>query len=331
MSEPASVPAVRIRESGGPDVLYLDSVRLAAPGPGEVRVRVATSGVNRADLLQRRGAYPPPRGFPPDVPGLEYAGVVEAVGPGCHLRRPGDRVMGILGGGGYAAALNVEERETVRVPDGLSIQEAGAIPEVFITAWDALFLQAGLSAGETLLIHAVGSGVGTAALQLAVSAGVRTLGTSRTPRKVERARALGLDVGIHAEGDWPRAVHEATAGGGVDVVLDLVGGSYAEGNLAVLASGARWVVVGVPGGRKAEIDLRALMGRRARIQGTVLRARPPEEKATLAREFERVVVPRFETGALRPVVDAILPAARAPDAHRRLEVGDTFGKVLLSW
>lgn len=336
MAEPAAggaardVPCIRIREPGEPEVLVPDTLELSAPGRGEVRVEVAASGVNRADLLQRRGAYPPPPGFPEDVPGLEYAGIVVEVGPGCRLRTSGDRVMGILGGGGYAREVVVPERETVRVPRGLELEEAGGIPEVFLTAWDALFLQADLRPGETVLIHAVGSGVGTAALQLARSAGARTVGTSRSPEKVRRAEALGLDHGIVADEEWPEAVRRV-AGSGVDVILDLVGAAYLAGNLRVLGEGARWIVVGVPGGAEAPLDLRRLMARRALIRGTVLRPRPGEEKAHLAREFERLVVPAFERGELRPVVDAVLAAGEAPEAHRRLEANETFGKVLLRW
>lgn len=334
-----SVPCIRVREPGGADVLTPSTLTLPPPPFGHVRVGVATSGVNRADLLQRRGRYPVPEGMPADIPGLEFAGIVEVVGEGCFLRRPGDRVMGILGGGGYAAAVNVPERETVAVPDGVDTATAGAIPEVFVTAWDALENQAGLRAGETLLVHAVGSGVGTAAVQLAVGAGARVIGTSRTRSKVEGAEALGLHHGVEAPTDdpvgWVDEVREITGGRGVDVILDLVGAAYLRGNLEVLAPRARWVVVGVPGGAVGEMDLRRLMSRWARVMGTVLRARPPEEKATLARAFETRVVPRFEAAGgpvvLRPVVDTVLPWREVAEAHRRLEVNETFGKVLLRW
>lgn len=331
MTSSHATRVVRIARPGGPEVLELAEASLPAPGPGQLRVRVTTSGVNRADLLQRRGAYPPPRGFPEDIPGLEYAGVVEEVGEGCSVRQPGDRVMGIVSGGGYAAALNVRERETIRAPEGVSLEFAGGIPEVFITAWDALFRQAGLASGENLLIHAVGSGVGTAALQLALAAGARPVGTSRRPEKVERARELGLVLGVVAGSEWPTAVMELTREHGADVILDLVGGAYVEGNLEVLAPGARWIVVGVPSGGRAEIDLRRLMTRRARIHGTVLRSRSPEEKVLLARSFQDQLVPLFERGELRPVVDTILPAERVREAHELLERNDTFGKVLLRW
>ena len=230
--------------------------------------------------------YPAPSGTTQDIPGLEYSGVVESVGPGVTLWNEGDTVMGIVGGGGYAEYVTAQERTVVKVPAGVALEDAGAIPEVFMTAFDALFRQMHLSEGETVLIHAVGSGVGTAAVQLTESAGVRAIGTSRTQEKVERAIELGLDVGILGDEGWPDRVLEASGGEGVDVILDLVGGAYLEGNLKVMAQGARQIVVGVPSGPKSEIDLRLLMGKRALIKGTVLRARPLEEKISLAREFE---------------------------------------------
>ncbi len=326
-----TIRVVRIREPGDPSVLSIAEDSLGPPAPGQVQVRVTVSGVNRADLLQRRGLYPAPEGFPDHVPGLEYAGVVEAVGPGCSVRKPGDRVMGIVAGGGCSELLNVRERETIRAPQGIPLEQAGAIPEVFMTAWDALFRQAKLSAGETVLVHAVGSGVGSAALQLALAIGARPIGTSRSAEKIERARELGLVLGVVASPGWHRAVVEFTAGQGADVVLDLVGASYLEGNLASLAEGARWIVVGVPGGTRGEIDLRRLMDRRASLRGTVLRSRSPEEKVLLARAFQDQVVPLFERGEIRPVVDAILPVEKVIEAHRRLEENRTFGKLLLRW
>jgi NADPH:quinone reductase len=331
MAPSLNVRVIRIRTPGGPEVLEASEVSLPPPGPGQLRVRVRASGVNRADLLQRQGGYPPPRGFPEDIPGLEYAGVVEEVGPGCSVRRPGDRVMGIVSGGGYAEAINVRERETIRAPEGIPLEQVAAIPEVFITAWDALFRQAHVVAGETVLIHAVGSGVGTAALQLARTVGARPVGTSRTPEKVERARDLGLVLGLIAGATWPDAVLELTQGHGADVILDMVGGAYMEGNLKVLANGTRWIVVGVPSGSRGQMDLRRLMTCRAQIHGTILRSRSPEEKVLLARTFQDHVVPLFERGELQPVVDTILPAAEAARAHVRLQANETFGKLLLRW
>ncbi|CAN5630230.1 NAD(P)H-quinone oxidoreductase [soil metagenome] len=341
--DPTSIRAIRIREPGAPDVLELTRIELPPLLPHEVRIRVHASGLNRADLLERRGGYAPPPGAPPRIPGLEYAGVVDAVGSACTLREVGDPIMGIVGGGGYAESIHVPERETIRAPAGLDFVEAAAIPEAFLTAWDAAFRQGGLAPGETLLVHAVGSGVGTAAVQLARWAGARVIGTSRTAGKLEQARDLGLEHTVltaaesaagsaAGSGDWAAEVRAATPGGrGVDVVLDLVGGGYAPETLETLADGARWIVVGIPSGREASLDLRSLMTRRASIRGTMLRSRPSEEKAELARAFEDTVLNGFEDGPLRPVIDRIFPAAGVVEAHRHMESNRNFGKILLNW
>jgi putative PIG3 family NAD(P)H quinone oxidoreductase len=323
--------AVVVSGPGGPDVLELRDVPRPVPGAEELLVRVQASGVNRADLLQRTGRYPAPPGWPADIPGLEFAGVVEGVGPACRSFAAGDRVMGIVGGGGYAEYLTLHERCAVRVPEGLAPEPAGAVPEVFMTAYDAVSLQMGLMAGETLLVHAVGSGVGTAAIQLARAAGARVIGTSRTPEKLERAAALGLDVGVLVEDGWPQRVRDATGGRGVDVILDLVGAPHFAGNVEALAVRGRWVVVGVTGGSSAEVDLRLLMGKRASLTGTVLRARPLEERIVLARAFEDRIVPLFERGILEPVVDRVYASGHAAEAHRRMEENLNFGKLVLAW
>ncbi len=326
-----SMRAVVITEIGGPEVLRVQDVERPEAGPKEVLVRVKSSGVNRADLLQRAGKYPAPPGSPQEIPGLEYSGTVEVVGPEVTLWKKGDQAMGIVGGGGYAEFVVVHERTAVRVPAGVGTEDAGAIPEVFMTAFDALFRQMNLSEGETVLIHAVGSGVGTAAVQLAQSAGVRAIGTSRTKGKVERALALGLDVGILADESWPDRVLEASGGEGVDLILDLVGAAYLEGNLRVLAEAGRQIVVGVPSGPKAQIDLRLLMGKRALIKGTVLRARPLEEKISLAREFEHRICPLFAARKVVPIVDSTFGPEKAPQAHQVMEENRNFGKLLLLW
>ena len=327
----ATMRAVFIREPGGPEVLEVREVAAPQAGPGEIRVRVATSGVNRADLLQRRGGHPAPPGWPSDIPGMEFSGVVEAVGPAAKRWRAGDPVMGILGGGGYAELVVTHEDAVVAVPEGLSVEQAGAIPEVFMTAFDAVILQEHLQPGETLLIHAVGSGVGTAGLQLGNAFGARVIGTSRTADKLRQAEGLGLRHPVSGDGDWPERVLEITGGRGADVILDLVGGPYLAGNQRVLAPGGRLIVVGVTGGPKAEVDLRALMTRRASVRGTVLRVRPLEEKIALTRAFQDQLLGRFASGELRPVVQEIVPAGEAPRAHRLLEENATFGKVLLGW
>lgn len=323
--------AIVMREPGDADVLEMQEVERPAPGDGDLLVRVASSGVNRADLLQREGRYPAPAGYSEQVLGLEYAGTVEAVGHGVDRFAVGDAVMGITGGGGYAEFVVESASTAVAAPSNLDLVQVGAVPEVFMTAFDAAFVQEGLLKDETLLVHAVGSGVGTAALQLGARAGVTVIGTSRTPAKLERAAELGLTHGLVVEPGWPELIMKLTGGRGVDVILDLVGGPYLAGNQRVLAQRGRHIVVGVPGGLKAEIDLRALMGRRGSIRGTVLRARPVEEKAALARAFETQVLPGFDDGALQPVIDTVFPAAKASNAHRYMESNRNFGKILLEW
>lgn len=322
--------AVRIREFGGPEVLELFEFTPRPPGFGEILVRVEAAGLNRADLLQRRGLYPAPPGSPADIPGLEYAGVVEEAGEGAGWK-VGDRVMGIVGGGAMATHLTVSGREAIPIPSGMGATDAAAIPEVFLTAFDALFLQGGLCLGERLLVHAVGSGVGTAALQLAREAGAFTLGTSRTREKLDRCRAMGLDVAILTDGRFAEEVRAGTGGKGADVVLDLVGASYLEENLAALAPRGRLVCVGLLGGAKGNFPLGVLLQKRATVVGTVLRSRPPEEKAQLAQRFTREILPLFEDGRLKPVVEAVFSFEQVAEAHRLLETNRTFGKVILSW
>lgn len=326
-----SMPAVVAHTWGGPEVLQIREVPRPKPGRQEILVRVRASGVNRADLLQRRGSYPAPPGEPQDILGLEFSGTVEEVGEEVSLWRVGDEVMGIVGGGAYARYLAVHERAAIRVPAGVPLEQAGAIPEAFVTAYDALFRQAALKEGETVLIHAVGSGVGTAALQLVRDAGGRSIGTARTRWKLDRALELGLSLGVEGTEGWVERVLYATGGEGVDVIVDLVGGAYLDGNLRAMATGARQVVVGVPSGPRAELDLRLLMTKRALIRGTVLRSRPVEEKLTLAGEFAERVVPLFNLRRIRPVLHAALPAHQAAEAHRLLEENRTFGKVVLLW
>jgi putative PIG3 family NAD(P)H quinone oxidoreductase len=327
------VRAVVLTRAGGPEVLELQERALPEPGPGQIRVRVRASALNRADLLQRRGGYPAPPGAPADVPGLEYAGTVDALGAGTALWREGDRVMGIVGGGGHADYVVVHEREAIGVPDNLSWAEAAAVPEVFLTAFDALFAQLELALGERLLIHAVGSGVGTAALQLAVAAGARVLGTSPTAEKLERARALGLDVAIDsAQEDVAGAVERATGGRGVHAVLDLIGGAGLGANLrALVPSGGRIVVVGSLAGAEAPLELGLLMRKRARLIGTVLRTRPLEEKIALARRFDEQAVPLLASGRVRPVVDRSYRFDEIAEAHGYMESNESFGKIVLTW
>ena len=302
------------------------------PGVGQIRVRVRASALNRADLMQREGNYPVPPGVPADMSGMEYAGEVDAVGPSAILWMVGDRVMGIIGGGAHAEYLCVHEREAIPVPKALSWENAAAIPEVFLTAYDALFTRLALRTGETLLIHAVGSGVGTAALQIARVAGARVVGTARSAGKLERAKELGLDVAIDAsQGDWAAHVEAAIGAERVHALVDLVGGNYLEGNLRVLALRGRIVVVGLTAGATAPLNMAALLIKRLSIVGTTLRARPPEEKIALAREFSERIVPLFDAGQLKPVVDRVFSFDEIRAAHELMKSNATFGKLVLRW
>jgi NADPH:quinone reductase len=322
--------AIVIREPGGPEVLELRDVPAPEPSRGEVRVRVRATAVNRADLLQRLGRYPAPPGAPADIPGMEIAGEVDVVGDGVVELAQGDRVFGIVGGGSYAEYVVAHARTLPPMPAGMGFNDAAAVPEAFVTAWDAMVDQARLTAGETVLVHAVGGGVGLAALQIARAVGARVIGTARTPDKIARAAALGLVEGIAVEGPtFAAEVLARTGGRGVDVVLDLVGGAYVAEGLACLALRGRIVVVGVMGGASAAIDLSLLMRKRAELRGTMLRSRPLEEKILAARALARHIAPLLATGALRPVVDSILPLAQAAEAHRRMQSNALFGKIVL--
>jgi NADPH:quinone reductase-like Zn-dependent oxidoreductase len=263
---------------------------------------------------------------------MEYAGEVDAVGSGATLWKKGDRVMGIVGGAGHAELLSVHEREAMPVPAGMSWENAAAIPEAFLTAYDALFHRLDLQMGETLLIHAVASGVGTAATQIARTVGAKVVGTSRSPEKLERVKALGLDVGVDTSGgDWPTRVEGALGGQKVNAVMDLVGGNYLEGNLRVLALRGRIVIVGLTAGATAPLNMGGMLRKRATIVGTTLRARPLEEKISLAREFSNRIIPLFAAGKLQPVVDRVLAFSEIRAAHDLMESNRTFGKVVLSW
>lgn len=328
----AMMRAIVITKPGGPDVLEEQIRPIPDPGHGQVRIRIRASGLNRADLIQRGGSYPAPSGSPSDIPGLEYSGEVEALGPGTSLWRPGAKVMGVIGGGGHSEYVCVHEREVMAVPAGMSWEVAAAIPETFMTAYDALFMQLDLKIGERLLIHAIGSGVGTAALQLARNAGVTVFGTSRSAIKITRARGLGLEIGIVASSaDWTAGIEKATGRAGVHAILDLVGGKYLEGNLRVLAPRGRMIVVGLTSGSKAEINLGMLIGKRIHLMGTVLRSRPLEEKIALARAFSEHVLPLFAAGKLQPVIDRVYSFHDIKIAHRQLETDSAFGKIVLRW
>lgn len=326
--------AIVITSFGGVEGLEIREVADAAkPTADRVRVRVRAAGLNRADILQRLGRYPAPPGYPPDIPGLEFAGEVESIGEEVSSWKIGDRVFGITGGGGQAEFVTSEENHLARIPDNLSWSEAAAVPEVFMTAHDALFTQCGVMTGERVLIHAAGSGVGTAAIQLVKAAGAFAYGTSRTIEKLERATHLGLTASC-AVGDEPRkfaeVVKEWTNGVGVNVILDLVGSAYLKANLESLSTKGRLVFVGTTSGSKAEIDYSVVMRKRLKIMGTSLRTRSPEEKATATRLFAEQVVPLFATGAIRPVIDKVFAWADVRAAHERIESNESYGKVVLT-
>lgn len=323
--------AIRIREPGGPEVLELGEIEVPSPGPNEVLVEVVAAGLNRADCLQRRGFYPAPPGVPPDVPGLELAGVVEAVGESVEAWKPGDRVMGIVAGGAMSTRVVTAADELMPVPKTMSLEEAAAIPEVFVTAYDAVVLQGGLGEGKSVLIHAVASGVGTAAIQLAQTMGATSIGTSRTAHKLVGCTELGLVHAILVEDGAFASDVKSVAPKGVDVILDTIGAAYLEQNVQVIAKRGRIVVIGLMGGVKGDLHLGQLLAKRASIHGSVLRSRSAEEKAELTRLFTRDVLPQFAAGALRPIVDDTLPMTDVQSAHARMEQNETFGKLVLTW
>lgn len=325
--------AVRIASHGGVEGLEVSEVARPKASADRALVRVRAAALNRADLLQRRGLYPAPPGAVADVPGLEFAGEIVQTGEEARMWSVGQRVFGITAGGAQAEYAVAPESHLAEIPSGMDFTEAAAVPEVFITAHDALFAQARLRMGESVLVHAAGSGVGTAAIQLARAAGASgAYATARTKEKLERAREFGLDEGVRV-GDDPKvfaeAVRDWTKGRGVDVILDLVGASYLSANLEALAQRGRMILVGTLGGASAALDFRAAMRKRLTIKGTVLRARSTEEKARAVRRFASEVVPLFERGALRAVVDSVFPLEEARRAHLRLESNETFGKVIL--
>ncbi len=326
--------AVLFTGKGGPEVVAVKEIPEPSPQRGEVLVRVRAAALNRADLLQRRGLYPPPAGFREDVPGLELAGEVAKVGDGVTAWKPGDRVMAIAAGEAQAEYAIASDRMLLRIPDGISFEDAGAIPEAGITSHDALFTLGGLRPGWPVLVHAVGSGVSTAALQIAKAAGATVIGTSRTREKLERAKALGMDHGIlvgKEEPSFADEVRRLTGKRGVPLVLDFVGAPYAAENVASLATGGRIVVIGTLGGPKGAVNLAALMAARGAIVGTVLRPRPLDEKVAATQAFAREVLPLLAAGRVKPVVDAVLPADRAREGHERMERNESFGKLVLTF
>jgi NADPH2:quinone reductase len=325
--------AVVIAKHGGIEGLEVREVEtLPRPTADRVRVKVHAAALNRADVLQRMGHYPAPAGYPQDIPGLEFAGEVDAVGEEGKMWEQGQRVFGITGGGAQAEYVVVPENHLAEIPTNLDWAEAAAVPEVFITAHDALFTRAELRPGETMLVHAAGSGVGTAAIQLARTAGAKAFGTSRTADKLERAKEYGLR-GAVVIGDDPRVLAEAvegwTAGRGVNVIIDLVGAKYLEASFNALAAKGRLILVGTTAGAQAMLDFSTVMRKRLTIVGTMLRARSNEQKATATRLFAEQVVPLLADGTVKPVVDRVYKLADVREAHQRMESNESFGKIVL--
>ena len=324
--------AVIVREPGGPDVLEWGEAPDPVCGPGEVLIDVAAAAVNRADLLQRQGFYPPPPGAS-DLLGLECSGVVREVGEGVTEWSVGDEVCALLAGGGYAERVAVPAGQVLPKPAGVELVTAAALPEVVCTVWSNVFLLAGLRRGERFLVHGGSSGIGTMAIQLAVRAGAQVFTTAGSRAKLDVCRELGADVLVnYREEDFVERVREATDGAGVDVILDNMGAKYLARNLDALGLGGRLVIIGLQGGTKAEIDLNALMRRRLSVHATTLRSRPPTGrggKAEIVAAVRHDVWPDVERGVIRPIVDRRLPMSRAAEAHRVVEASEHVGKVLL--
>ncbi len=322
--------AVVISEPGDPDVLRWTEVEDPVPGPGEVLVDVAASGVNRADLMQRQGFYPPPQGAPP-YPGLECAGTVAATGPGAAGWKPGDRVCALLAGGGYAERVAVPAAQLLPAPASVSLVEAAAFPETACTVYSNVFLGARLAPGETLLVHGGASGIGTMAIQLAKHAGATVAVTAGSATKLAACRELGADIAInYRDDDFVQRIREATSGRGADVILDIMGAAYLDRNVDALAPDGRIVTIGLQGGRKAELDLGKLMAKRGTVMATTLRARPLEQKAAIVGAVREHVWPLIDAGKVRPVIYRVLPMPQAPEAHRIMAASTHTGKILLS-
>lgn len=323
--------AVVVSEPGGPEVLEVREVPDPQPAPGEVVIDVVATAVNRADLLQRQGNYPPPPGAP-DYLGLECSGRIAALGAGVTGWDVGDEVCALLAGGGYASKVAVPAGQVMRVPAGVALVDAAALPEVTCTVWSMVFgPHAGrLQPGESFLVHGGSSGIGTMAIQLARSQGARVFTTAGTPRKVEFCHTLGADVAMNYRDEvFDERIHNETNGTGVDVILDNMGAAYLGRNVRALAPGGRLIVLGLQGGRKAELDLGALLAKRATVHAAGLRGRPVEQKALVVTETQRAVWPLLETGEVRPVIDRVLDLADVADAHRLVESSEHMGKVLL--
>ncbi|HKZ97044.1 MAG TPA: NAD(P)H-quinone oxidoreductase [Hyphomicrobiaceae bacterium] len=326
---PATMTAIAIDGQGGPELLSAETRPTPSPGAGQLLVKVAAAGVNRPDVLQRMGLYPAPKGHT-DIPGLEVAGEVAAAGPGTARFKPGDLVMALVNGGGYAQYCLAEEPACLPVPDALSIEEAAAVPETFFTVWHNVFERGGLKSGEWFLVHGGTSGIGVAAIQLAKAAGAHVIATAGSVEKCTACSELGADkaVNYRAE-DFVAAVKAATAGRGVDVILDMVGGDYVERNLRSLADDGRLVNIGYQAGSVVRLDMMRVMLKRLTLTGSTLRIRPTEVKAAIARAVETNVLPMLADGRIKVVLDRTYPLSEAAEAHRRMETSAHIGKIVL--
>jgi len=321
--------AVVITMPGGPEVLQWIQVDDPVPGPGEALVDVAAAGVNRADLMQRQGFYPPPPGAPP-YPGLECSGTISAVGPGVTGWQPGDAVCALLAGGGYAEKVAVPVGQLLPAPASISLTHAGGLPETVCTVYSNVFLGARLRAGETILIHGGASGIGTTAIQLAKDFGATVAVTCGTEDKLKVCRELGADITInHRDEDFVQKIKDATSGRGADVILDIIGAKYLDRNIDALAPDGRIACIGMQGGARAELDMGKLMVKRATLSCTTLRARPPDQKAAIVAAVREHVWPLAEAGQIRPVVYRELPFAEAAEAHRIMAESANIGKLIL--
>jgi putative PIG3 family NAD(P)H quinone oxidoreductase len=322
--------AIVITSPGGPDVLQLADVPDPVPGPDEVLIDVAAAGVNRADLLQRQGFYPPPPGAP-EYPGLECSGRVAEVGAQVTGWAPGDEVCALLAGGGYAELVVAPAGQLLPVPDGVTLADAAGLPEVACTVYANVFQRAALAPGELLLVHGGASGIGTMAIQLGRAHGARVACTAGSPAKLDRCRELGADLAIsYPDEDFVEAIGEFTGGSGADVILDIIGAAYLPRNVTALATGGRLVVIGMQGGSNGELDLGLLLRKRASVQAASLRARPVQEKAAIVAAVRDNVWPLIAAGKVAPVIDRTLPLADAAEAHRLMEASDHIGKILLA-
>ena len=330
MTLPATMKAIGISRPGGAEVLTLVEMAVPQPGPSEVLVRVAAAGVNRPDVLQRQGNYPPPPGAS-EIPGLEIAGEVVATGEGTSRFKPGDKVTALVTGGGYAEYCLADERATLPIPAGLDFVQAAGLPETFFTVWQNVFERGGLKAGETFLVHGGASGIGTTAIQMAKAFGARVFATAGSAAKCAACATLGADLAInYREEDFVAVIRQETGGKGVDLILDMVGGDYVNRNIQAAAEDGRIHQIAFQQGAKVTVDLMRLMLKRITLSGSTLRARSYEVKGRIARALEEKVWPLLAAGQIRPVIDSTFPLEKAADAHRRMEANAHTGKIILT-